>query len=358
MNVLVLIHSQHPAVCGADNMAWQTAYWLAHKHGMRVTLAHASRSVRTIQEATAGDLHTLTFPLDQQDWQARLRSVPFELIHLFDLTSRNMLRVALALKQQTGVPLVLTPATDRLYWECEATAITACRQADHLFVLTKAEAELVRGLVAGSEERISLLPAAPYLPPVSQGDFRLRHHIPQDAPLVLFLGRKLRTKGYELLLQASAAIWRDNPRVHLVLIGPDTSESQAVLAAYRGERRILALPQVTEEEKRAALVACDLLCLPSTADVFPLVFLEAWAFGKPVIASRQAGAEEVVRSGIDGLIVDAHPTAVAEAVVTLVRNEPLRKAMGEQGKRRVAEKHSWATISGRIARVYRQLTGS
>ncbi|UFJ42439.1 glycosyltransferase family 4 protein [Brevibacillus humidisoli] len=357
MNVLMLIHSQHPSVAGADNMAWQTARWLMRNHGVSITLVYVSQSVSEIKEARDGGLHTITLPDNETDWRLPLVENRFQIIHLFDFSDRSFLRWAIQLKQESGLPLVLTPATDRSFWECELSAISACRMADHLFVLTEAEREQILQLAAVPPVRLTLLPNAPFLPEKTTDDFRQRHGVPDDAPLVLFLGRKLPSKGYQLILQASASIWRHDPRVRFALIGSDTAESQAFLAQYRDERRVLALPQVSEAEKGAALAACDLLCLPSLADVFPLVFLEAWAYGKPVIASRMAGAEDVVRQGIDGLIVDANQAAVAEGVVTLLRDKSLRRRMGENGKERVARCHSWENVSQQVAAIYKQVVG-
>ncbi|MBO8162761.1 MAG: glycosyltransferase family 4 protein [Brevibacillus sp.] len=364
MNVLILIRSQHPSLSGADNMAMLTAKWLVRSEGIAVTLARASVTVREPIEAVEDGVRTMTLPACGTSWGERLSAIPFELIHLFDLSDRAFLQLAVTLVRHSGVPLVLTPATDRSFWECEQTAILACRAASHIFVLTATEERLIRTLSGIPRERISRIPNAPCLPEsavVLSGKkaecFRIKHRIPLDAPLVLFLGRKLVSKGYPLMLEAAQEVWKEDPRVHFALIGPRTAESKAALARFGQERRILDLPLVPESEKAGALAACDLFCLPSVADVFPLVFLEAWACEKPVIASRMAGAADVVREGIDGLIVEAHRAAVAQAITTLLADEPLRRRMGASGKQRVDRDYSWERISGMVAAVYKQLDG-
>jgi glycosyltransferase involved in cell wall biosynthesis len=79
----------------------------------------------------------------------------------------------------------------------------------------------------------------------------------------------------------------------------------------------------------------DLFCLPSAQEGFGIVFLEAMAAGKPIVAVRAAAVPEVVRSGI--LIDPDDPEALAEAIMRLYRDPDLRNSLGLAGLRDVEQ---------------------
>jgi phosphatidyl-myo-inositol dimannoside synthase len=80
--------------------------------------------------------------------------------------------------------------------------------------------------------------------------------------------------------------------------------------------------------------ACDLFVLPSTKEGFGIVFLEAMEHAKPCIGARAGGIPEVVRDGVAGLLVDASdlPRALPRALLRLLTDPALRRAMGERGR--------------------------
>ena len=88
-------------------------------------------------------------------------------------------------------------------------------------------------------------------------------------------------------------------------------------------------------------------------DSFGLVFLEAWAHGKPVIGARAGGIPGVVDDGENGILVnfgDVH--AMTEAVRLLLFDQLLRQQMGENGRLKVRSKYNWEQITGQVLGVY------
>lgn len=85
-----------------------------------------------------------------------------------------------------------------------------------------------------------------------------------------------------------------------------------------------------------------------------LVYLEAWAFGKPVIALRLPVLETVINDGHDGLLVDRTPEAVAQAIVRLLRSPEEARRMGVAGRLKVERDFSWERAAVRVAAVYRR----
>lgn len=98
----------------------------------------------------------------------------------------------------------------------------------------------------------------------------------------------------------------------------------------------------------------DVFVLPSAAEAFPLALLQAMASGLPVIASRVGGIPELVRDGVDGLLVPADdPAALAGALRTLAGDGRARAEMGRRARERVVAKFSLDACVARLLQVYR-----
>ena len=141
------------------------------------------------------------------------------------------------------------------------------------------------------------------VPPTGDGAaFRARHGI-GNRPVVLFIGRRQRYKGYHALAEAMAQVRESVPDALLVCVGPWGEPPYPELP----EGALLDLGRVSEEEKEDALAACDVFCLPSTDESFGLVYVEAWRYGKPVIAGPAPAVREMVRDGENGYCLPQDP---------------------------------------------------
>ena len=104
--------------------------------------------------------------------------------------------------------------------------------------------------------------------------------------MILFLGRKSVYKGYTRLLDATPIIWRQYPDAHVVFAGPD-DDSVALSAEQTtglDDPRVTSYGFVSDQMRDDLFAAADLFCLPSTDEAFGLVYVEAGAYGTPVVA--------------------------------------------------------------------------
>ncbi|GIV85773.1 MAG: glycosyl transferase [Candidatus Roseilinea sp.] len=153
---------------------------------------------------------------------------------------------------------------------------------------------------------------------------------------VLYLGRLEVEKGPTVLIESARAL----SNVSFQIAGSGRLEVMLRRrAAQLGNVRFMG--QLTPEGARRALQTARLVVLPSTChDVAPLVLLEAFASGKPVVASAVGGIPEIVRHGETGLLVPPNDAAaLAEAIAALYHDPARCAAMGRAARDYVARAH-------------------
>jgi glycosyltransferase involved in cell wall biosynthesis len=102
--------------------------------------------------------------------------------------------------------------------------------------------------------------------------------------------------------------------------------------------------------------AAEAFVLPSRVEPFGIVVLEALRAGCPVVVSGRGGASEIVRDGIDGLVVDPVQTdALSTSVARLLTDKELARRLSKSGRVRVAE-FDWRSITARYRGLYQQLS--
>jgi len=172
----------------------------------------------------------------------------------------------------------------------------------------------------------------------------------RENAMVLFVGRRERYKGYHALRAAARLVWAERPEARFVTIG------QAAWDAFldRGlhDPRWIDRGVATESEKAEAYARATIFAMPSDHETFGQTYLEAWSAGLPVIAGDIAPLREVVREGIDGLHVRNEPRAIADAILTLLRDPERARRMGAAGRERVSHDFSWPAVGKRTETAY------
>jgi glycosyltransferase involved in cell wall biosynthesis len=175
------------------------------------------------------------------------------------------------------------------------------------------------------------------------------------------VGRLSPEKGIEWFLAAAALVARGEPNVGFAVVGDavlgDVDYARRLARMVRelglGERTLL-----TGFAERAADVmrALDLVVVPSDAEPFGRVTIEAMASGKPVVATKTGGSPEIVIDWETGLLVPPRdPAAIAEAVLRLLRQPGMAASMGAEGRRQATERFSIEEHGRTIRRLYEGL---
>jgi phosphatidylinositol alpha-1,6-mannosyltransferase len=186
---------------------------------------------------------------------------------------------------------------------------------------------------------------------------RARLGLDPDAPVVLGLSRLVPRKGFDVLLQAAAALAVRYPDLQVAIVGAgrDRRRLERVAAHHGSPVRFLGrLPDDDLPVVHATADCFAMLCRDRWAGLeqegFGIVFLEAAACGVPAVAGRSGGSAEAVADGETGIVVDEprDVVAVAAAIDRILSDADLRARLGSNARRRAVEAFDEDALARRL----------
>jgi len=172
---------------------------------------------------------------------------------------------------------------------------------------------------------------------------------------VLFVGRLEKRKGLDYLLEAYKQVKREVSNSRLILVGPGTRWSDHYEKQVRraGMTDVAFIGYVSYGELPRYYQTADIVCSPAiNRESFGIVLLEAMAVGKPVVASNLKGYAGVLTHGVDGLLVPPrNGQKLAQALISLIADGRLRKAMGMKGRIKALD-YGWHHIAQMVMEYY------
>lgn len=190
-----------------------------------------------------------------------------------------------------------------------------------------------------------------------------------DTLTVLYVGRLERRKGILDLFEAIPLVAKKLPNVRFIIAGADNSRHDGFQARHgsdystyfhrcysRMDSQVKFLGGVSEEQLQRLYQSCDLFVAPSRYESFGLIYLEAMNYAKPVIGCHAGGIPEVIEHGQTGLLVEPEaPTALAEAMITLLQSPTKLREMGLAGRQRLMNEFTYLQMARNFERAYRQV---
>ena len=279
----------------------------------------------------------------------------YDLVHIASLHYAHAW-TAFWLATRHNVPVCLTPLAHIGQPETYDVGYMRrmLRDSDAVFAMTDAEQRLfsTEGLndhatVTGSGLRLERHP------PVSRAAARARFGLSDDAYVVLFLGRKAAYKGLENCIQAITELRSTRKNAVLLAVGPETEYSERLWRRRGEQEAIVVRGTVSDTERLAALSACDVLALPSSGESFGIVYLEAWAYAKPVIGANIAAVASLIDDGTDGLLVEPNDTRqLVQRLAALSSQPDLGRRLGASGHEKLRTRYTWARIGDIVEGAY------
>ncbi len=289
---------------------------------------------------------------------------------LLGMIAAALARVPVRIYQLHGLPMATATGLRRrlLTWSEKL----ACRLAHEVLAVSPSLQQLTvsSGLCAAGRVRVLGQGTANGVD--ARGRFDPRYHaahraqiqaasgIPPEATVVGFVGRLVPDKGVVELLQAWQSLRDEFPELHLLMVGPEESESPLPDWVRQRLLQDARIHSVGFHRDPAPLYAAmDVLLLPSHREGFGMAAMEAAAMALPVVATCVTGCVDAVVDGVTGTLVPPHNAdALAAAVRTYVRDPLLRRRHGQAGRMRVVQHFQpvtvWNALRSEYIRLLRQ----
>jgi len=235
------------------------------------------------------------------------------------------------------------------------------RRTDKVICVSDQVLDFYRDVLRVPAAKLEVIPNAIDVegPPPPPGARPLREEIGAGAGDFVFLcaARLHPQKAHAVLLDAARSVAdRGGRRFKIALAGEGS-----LRAELEARVRVLGLEQVVHflgfrNDVRALLPQADAFVLPSHYEGLPLAVLEAMAAGVPVVVTRVGGNPGIVEDGRNGLMVPAGDVpALADAMARVAGDARLARALGEEARRRVAERHDIEKVAARTYRLFDDL---
>jgi glycosyltransferase involved in cell wall biosynthesis len=182
---------------------------------------------------------------------------------------------------------------------------------------------------------------------------------------IFSVGRMIERKGFKYLIDAMPMVIREFPDVKLTLAGggPVREQLQHQINRLQLQNSVNLPGKVSAEELERLFSQGDMFVLPAIIDKngdtegLGVVLIEAMTYKMPVIASNVGGIPDVIVPGKSGILVEEkNPSALAGAIIGLLKDPRKMQETGEMGHAFIAKEFSWKRVTGEIESLYSEVT--
>ncbi len=237
------------------------------------------------------------------------------------------------------------------------------RKLDHYIAVSEAILTAMQAHSALKTDRVTVVPNGLGCPDPARltptAEVRRTLGIAPNVPMIVCAARLEPEKDVASLIAAMGLLKKKNSRAVCVIAGHGSLREaldQQIAGLGLGETvRLLGF----RSDVLSLINAADLFVLPSLAEPFGLVLLEAMSLAKPVVATNSGGPTEIVRHGETGLLVPpGDSAALAESLARLTESPDLAGKMGQQGSARFTERFTAKRMARDTAAVYAKCRAS
>ncbi|MCH4810781.1 glycosyltransferase [Vreelandella neptunia] len=175
-----------------------------------------------------------------------------------------------------------------------------------------------------------------------EGDFRAHYDLPQEARLLLYVGRAAFEKNIDFLIDMLPKVLAEHPTTRLIITGEGPAHETLVKRAQEmGMADVVLFLGYLDRNGplQAAYRAADIFVFASRTETQGLVLLEAMALGTPVVSTAMMGTLDILKEGEGCLIAEDNHDDFATKVNRLLSNEILRQQLAERGQAYAASWH-------------------
>ncbi|WP_406678448.1 glycosyltransferase family 4 protein [Moorella sp. ACPs] len=197
------------------------------------------------------------------------------------------------------------------------------------------------------------------LPPGKINETRQKLGLADKGPILFFLRPAEKRKGLHFLLKSLGEIRGEFPDIRLLVAGQIsdsdyTQEIRQLVTELHLDENVIFLGNVPQKDLPVFYKMAYLTVVPSTYEAFPMVILESYACGTPVVAFDAGGVRDIIEDGIDGWIIQwGDSEGLTRIVFDLLSKPDMLKEMGKRGKEKVKGQYRWSSIAESYIKVYK-----
>lgn len=286
-------------------------------------------------------------------------SIAPDLLHFHDW---YMGVAGLTLKKLWNVPLIATMHRMRRERDTAKLSPRSIQQIDqleqdigteaaHIIVCSRSMGKAVHELLAVPMERLSVIPNGVTVGPGTAGspekiNSLRQQYAPAGQALLIYVGPAIYSKGVLVLMRALPSILARHPNTRLLLAGDNSASLQPLAYELGVEHAVDFLGYVSNDDRDCLYQVTDAVVIPSLAEPFGMVALEAMAAGANVIASNVGGLSEVIEHMQTGLLVEpGKPESIAQAVDMLLADPDAARKRSQRAIEHVNQAYRWEGIA-------------
>ena len=185
-------------------------------------------------------------------------------------------------------------------------------------------------------------------------NFKKQYQIEEQDIVIGFIGRLVKGKGVPVLIDAFRKLYAQNRNVKLLLAGGTTDYVPAIKKIILEEGiPIILIENFEESEKSLLYNVLDVFVLASQSESFGVVFLEAWACKKPVVATRMGAISSLLSEEHDSMLFEPNNSEELQSKLQLlISNSELRSKLGENGYEKMLTSYTWPVIVAKYRQAY------
>lgn len=382
MKILMIADVYFPRVNGVSTSIASFRGAL-ERMGHSVTLICPDYPVGQVDEPGVLRIRSRQVPGDPEDRMVRYRDLlalaprlageAFDLIHIHTPFTAHYAGIALG--RRLGLPLVATYHTlfeeylhHYIRWlprrwlrlAARRLSVHQCQQVDALVAPSRAMQETLTryGVTTPTTVIATGLALEPFCRPQGDSNFRAYYNLPEEARLLLYVGRAAFEKNIDFLIDMLPRVLAEHPTTRLIITGEGPALDSLVRRAQNVgvADAVLFLGYLDRSGPlQAAYRAADVFVFASRTETQGLVLLEAMALGTPVVSTAMMGTLDVLKEGEGCLIAEENLDDFATKVKWLLSDDALRQQLAERALTYAASWHEDAK-SAELVALYRQLT--
>jgi glycosyltransferase involved in cell wall biosynthesis len=290
----------------------------------------------------------------------------FELVHAHDWLAANAMKYVMDGFGTRGVLTMHSTEYGRdgnvffdgfAQWVRDAEA-AGCHNATTVIAVSHFLADELRRIYQLANHKIHIVPNGVnyhafdgYIDPA---EVKGRYGMGPLAPTVFCPGRMTLQKGMDMLVEAVPMVLAAYPETRFVISGEGPERDAVVRRAHEigAVHGIVFLGNLPRWQYIDLMRACDIMAVPSRNEPFGIVVLEAWAAGKPVVATLAGGPREFIWHNVNGFLVNTDPGGLAHGIGSLLADHDHCRALGRNGRQAVETQFNWDNVAAWTEGVY------